>query len=102
MDNQIFDVQRLLEYGSTSDITTGKLEEALKKIGRTKAVGPDNISIEVWRGLGEKGIRWLINLFNIILRTHKVPEEWRNNTLVPLFKNKGDAKYEATIEVSNS
>ena len=59
---------------------------------RTKAVGPDNIQIEVWRGLREEGIRWLTNLFNTILRTHKMLEEWRNNTLIPLFKKKGDAQ----------
>ncbi|XP_057520716.1 uncharacterized protein LOC130800989 [Amaranthus tricolor] len=55
-DNQIFDVQRPLKYGSMNDITTGKVSEALKKMGRTKAVEPDNIPIEVWRGLGEEGI----------------------------------------------
>ena len=75
-----------------NDIITGEVGQALKKMRRTKAVGPDNIPIEVWRGLGEEGIRWLTNLFNIILRTHKMPEEWRNSTLVPLFKNKGDAQ----------
>ncbi|XP_057533559.1 uncharacterized protein LOC130811315 [Amaranthus tricolor] len=45
-DNQISDVQRPLEYGSTSDITTVEVGEALKKMGRTKAVGPDNIPTE--------------------------------------------------------
>ena len=40
-----FEVQRPQDYESTSDITTK--EEALKKMGRTKAVRPDNISIEV-------------------------------------------------------
>ena len=80
-DNQKSDVQRPLEYGSMIDITTEEVGEALKKVGRTKAVGPDNIPIEVWRSLGEEGIRWLTNLFNIILRTHEMPEEWRNSTL---------------------
>ena len=74
-----------------SDNTTGEVGEALKKMGRTKAVRPDNIPTEVRRGLGEEGIRWLTNLFKIILRTHKISEEWRNSTLVHLFKNKGDA-----------
>ncbi|XP_057535488.1 uncharacterized protein LOC130813662 [Amaranthus tricolor] len=44
--NQIFDVQRPLEYRSKSDITTGEVREALKKMGRTKAVRLDNIPIE--------------------------------------------------------
>ena len=61
-------------------------------MGRTKAVGPDNIPIEVWRGLGVEGIHWRTKLFNVILKTHKMPEEWRNNTLIPLFKNKDDAQ----------
>ena len=86
------DVQRPLEDGSASVITTREVGEALKKTGRTKAVGPDNIPIEVWRGLGEEGIRWLTNLFNTILRTHRMPEEWRNSKLISLFKNKGDAQ----------
>ena len=72
-DSQNSDIQRSREYGSTSDITTGEVREALKKMGRTKAVGLDNIPIEVWRGLGEEGISSLTNLFNIILRTHKMP-----------------------------
>ena len=60
-------------------------------MGGLKAVGPDNILIEAWRGLGEEGIQWLTNFFNVILRSSKMPEEWRVSTLIPLFKNKGDA-----------
>ena len=55
-----------------------------------RAVGPDNIPIEVWKGLGEKGINWLTKLFNEILRSKKMPDEWRKSTLVPIYKNKGD------------
>ena len=33
---------------------------------------------------------WLTSLFNMILRTGKMPNEWRASTLVPLYKNKGD------------
>ena len=91
-DKQLSNVQRPLEDGLTSDITTEEVGQALKKMGRTKTVWQDNIPIEVWRGLGEEGIRWLTNLFNTILRTHRMLEEWRNNTLIPLFKNKGVAQ----------
>jgi len=55
-----------------------------------KAVGPDNIPIEVWKSLGDRGIVWLTNLFNEITRTKKMPDEWRRNTLIPIYKNKGD------------
>ena len=52
-----FEIQRTLDHGLTSDITTEEVGKALKMMGRTKAIGPDNISIEVWRGLGEEDIR---------------------------------------------
>ena len=42
------------------------------------------------RCLGEVGVRWLINLFNKIWLSKKIPNEWRKSTLVPLYKNKGD------------
>ena len=58
----------------------------------SKAVGPDNIPIEMWSGLGKEGIHWFANLFNVILRSSKMLEEWRVRTLIPLFKNKGDAQ----------
>ena len=55
-----------------------------------KAVSPDAIPIEVWKCLGEIGVRWLMNLFNNIWQSNKMSDEWRKCTLVPLFKNKGD------------
>ena len=61
-------------------------------MGESKAIGPDDIPIKVWRGLGEEGIHWFTSLFNVILRSSKMPEEWRVNTLIPLFKNKGDTQ----------
>jgi hypothetical protein len=42
-----------------------------------KAMGPDDIPIEVWRCLGARAIVWLTKLFNLIFRSNKMPEEWR-------------------------
>ncbi|KAM1087697.1 hypothetical protein ACFX2B_013050 [Malus domestica] len=65
---------------------------ALKKMKHRKAVGPDDIPIEVWKVLGETGITWLTDIFNRILKTKKMPNEWRMSTLVPIYKNKGDVQ----------
>ncbi|KAK9099195.1 hypothetical protein Syun_026240 [Stephania yunnanensis] len=58
------------------------------KIG--KACGPDEIPIEVWKCLGEIGLIWLTKLYNKILKSKRMPMDWRRSTLVPIFKNKGD------------
>ena len=64
----------------------------LKRMKGGKAMGPDFIPIEVWRGLGNIAIVWLIKLFNLFFRANKMPEEWRQSILVPIFKNKGDVQ----------
>jgi Reverse transcriptase (RNA-dependent DNA polymerase) len=70
-------------------IQESEVKEALKKIKIGKALGPDDISIEVWRYLGDIAIVWLTKLFNIIFRSNKMPDKWRRSILVPIFKNKG-------------
>ena len=37
------------DYSSGSDVTLEEVGKALKKMGRAKAVGPDNIHFEVWK-----------------------------------------------------
>jgi hypothetical protein len=73
-------------------IQEAEIEEALKRMKRGKAMGPDGIPIEVWRCLGARAIVWLAKLFNLIFRENKMPEEWRRSVLVPIFKNKGDVQ----------
>ena len=52
--------------------------------------GPNNIHIEVWKWkcLGGKGINWLTKLFNEILRSKKMPDEWREY-LGPYLQKQG-------------
>ncbi|KAK3563223.1 hypothetical protein QTP86_018276 [Hemibagrus guttatus] len=57
-----------------------------------KAVGPDDIPVEVWKCLGEAAVEFLTSLFNRVLESEKMPEEWRRSVLVPIFKNKGDVQ----------
>ncbi|KAL5158405.1 Craniofacial development protein 2 [Glycine soja] len=61
-----------------------EVKEALKKMSNGKAVGRDNIPIEVWKTLGDRGLEWLTELFNEIMRSKRMPEEWRRSTLVPI------------------
>ena len=59
-------VQSQHKHGSNRGITTNEASKALKEMGQAKAVGPDNIPIEVWRFLGDEGIQGLTSLFNVI------------------------------------
>ena len=35
-------------------------------------------------------MKWLVELFNVIFRTAKMPREWRFSTVIPWYNNKGD------------
>ncbi|GKE49282.1 hypothetical protein Tco_1480540, partial [Tanacetum coccineum] len=75
-----------------SRINQGEVRVALQKMGRNKAVGPDKIPIEAWRCLEDKGVKWLMCLFNKIFLSAKMPDEWRLSKVIPIYKNKGDAQ----------
>ena len=51
-----------------------EIKEALRKTPNGKSVGPDQKPVEVWKSLGEEGLEWLTELFNVIFRTAKMPE----------------------------
>nr|ABN08628.1 RNA-directed DNA polymerase (Reverse transcriptase) [Medicago truncatula] len=80
-------------YNYYRRIQEHEVKEALKRMSNGKAVGPDNIPIEVWKSLGDRGIVWLTKLFNEIMKTKKMLDEWRRSTLIPIYKNKGDIQH---------
>ena len=50
-----------------------------------KTVGEDRIVEELLKSGGETVIEWLIELMQEVSLTKKVPQDWRNVTLIPLF-----------------
>nr|GFA19035.1 retrovirus-related Pol polyprotein LINE-1 [Tanacetum cinerariifolium] len=75
-----------------SRISQAEVRTALQKMGRNKAVGPEQIPIEAWKILGDEGTFLITSLFNKIFTSAKIPEEWRLSEVIPIFKNKGDAQ----------
>ncbi|KAK3558100.1 hypothetical protein QTP86_009459 [Hemibagrus guttatus] len=73
-------------------IRKDEVKKALKRMKTGKAVGPDDIPVEVWKCLGEAAVEFLTSLFNRVLESERMPEEWRRSVLVPIFKNKGDVQ----------
>ena len=60
-------------YRLSQPITGEEVKEALRKMKNGKAVGPDNILVEVWKSLGEDGVAWLTDFFNVIFKTGRMP-----------------------------
>ncbi|XP_047485847.1 uncharacterized protein LOC125036932 [Penaeus chinensis] len=71
------------------EIALEEVENARKKMKNGKAVGPDNIPVEVWKCLGKTEVEYLTHGFNNIMNIERIPEQWRRSTNIPIFKNKG-------------
>ena len=67
-------------------------KEEVKRMKNGKAVGPDDIPVEVWKCLGDIALEFLTKLYNRTMESERMPEEWRDSILLPIFKNKGDVQ----------
>ena len=73
-------------------VSREEVKNALRRMKKGKAVGPDELPVEVWKCMEKMGIKFLTRLFNRLLMGEQMPEEWRSSVLIPIYKNKGDAQ----------
>ncbi|CAE7213981.1 unnamed protein product [Symbiodinium sp. KB8] len=66
--------------------TIAELQTALTKLKKNKAPGPDGITNELYGLLDAEGELNLLQLYNDILTTPHIPEEWYLVTVVSIFK----------------
>ena len=74
-------------------ISKEEVRENMQRMKNGKAVGPDDILVEVWECLGESALKLPTKLYNNrTMESEKMSEEWRDSVLIPIFKNKGDVQ----------
>ena len=73
-------------------ISKEEVRENMQRMKNGKAEGPDDIPVEVWKCLGESALKFLTKLYNRTMESERMPEEWRDSVLIPIFKNKGDVQ----------
>ena len=73
-------------------VSREEVKNALRRMKKGKAVGPDELPVKVWKCMRKMGIKFLTRLFNRLLMGERMPEEWRRSVLIPIYKNKGDAQ----------
>ena len=64
----------------------------MKRMKNGKAIGPDDKPVEVWKCLGEIALEFLTKRYNRTMESERMPEEWRDSVLIPIFKNKCDVQ----------
>uniref|UniRef100_H3AL42 Reverse transcriptase domain-containing protein n=1 Tax=Latimeria chalumnae TaxID=7897 RepID=H3AL42_LATCH len=79
-------------HTAVEGITKEEVVETMKKMKNRKATGPDEVPIEAFKEMKEMGLVVLTRLYRAIWEEGKMPNEWRESTLVPVFKKKGDVQ----------
>ena len=71
------------------EFTMEEIQKNIHSLKNNKSEGGDYIKNEFLKNLPLSLVELIVKLFNLILRTGHVPEEWGVGLIVPIFKKKG-------------
>ena len=77
--------------GPPIPITIDMVKKAISQMKAGKAPGPLGIVVEMIRAAGDMGASMIRDLAAAIIRDGKVLSDWEQNSIVCLYKGKGDA-----------
>ena len=78
------------EHSMNQPIVIEELQKAIKQLKPGKASGPDMIPNELIINGGPNIHNTLLNVFNEILITEKIPNKWKESEIISIYKGKGD------------
>ncbi|KAJ4449558.1 hypothetical protein ANN_00960 [Periplaneta americana] len=77
------------EFSSTISIISAEVEAAIRETKSGKYAGDDGIFNEYLRLGGQDLVPIITNLFNEILKSVEIPNEWKQSTIIQLHKKGG-------------
>jgi hypothetical protein len=83
-DNEIESITDNAELDS--EFVFSELNEAISKLSKKKAAGPDSIINEMWINLSISQRLMLLDCINECWRNNRVPDEWSEITISPIYK----------------
>jgi hypothetical protein len=81
----------------TTPILIQEVEETVMNFSNDKAPGPSKIPYEVFKHMTSKSLTTMVNIFNEVLITGKVPRDWTNSSVVLIPKPK---EWEGNLEIT--
>ena len=74
------------EFAYNRRLTVNELEQVLKNKKRDTSPGCDEVTYEQVKSLNKKAKEQLIEFYNIIWNSGKIPVEWKISTIIPILK----------------
>ena len=76
--------------GPVEKVACNEIVEAMQRMKSGKAIGPSEVSVEMIVASGEIGVKVMMELCHRVMDSRGMPDEWKTNVIVPIFKGKGD------------
>ena len=76
--------------GPAEYISREEVRKATGNLKSGKAGGPSGISAEMLKAAGERGVQWMSDMCNGIVKEEVIPKSWELSEMIPLYKGKGD------------
>ena len=89
-DNFGFDPSNAEEF-LNRPFSSYEIDKCIRKLKNSKSPGLDNILNEYIKLTKERMLPLYTTLFNIILNTGNIPEQWLIGIIKPIYKNKGES-----------
>ena len=78
-------------FSPEPQVTKEKVRSALESLAKGKALGIDDIPIELLKSIGKSAIDVMAILYQKICTTTELPQDWKQSVYLPLPK-KGDSR----------
>ena len=79
------------------DLTLNELQAAIKQLKAKKSPGPDGITNEMLIHLGCFAMKTLLNILNLSWREGRLPQIWKEATMIPIPKQGKDKKKASSL-----
>ena len=74
------------EEQEAADLTEEEFVDAVRRLKRGKATGPDGIPVEFFKNLNEEGLNVILDILNDCWKNEVLPDEMELAELVTLYK----------------
>ena len=75
-------------HGETDEVSREEVAKAVGKLRNGKVAGQDEVVAELLKYGGEVVIDWLTEVIQQVWRSGKIPQEWKDATLIPVHKKR--------------
>ena len=90
IENKVKEIENEMRNKPTvNEITLEELNDAIKRLKRKKATGPDEIPNEVFIEANQETKNIFIKAFNKVNEEMIIPEEWQKGEICRIYKGKG-------------